>query len=391
MSFSKANLQALATQLSISNRTDWTEQLHKVGNAFGRVGSDIMMMKDPLPLNGLPDLHQLRSVGGVPMVDRYQFGTIAIDPQTNLPVVDANGRHVLNHTDAQLDAFDRLVAIHDADVEKINSAKSKLSYIMNNSISADSIAILKAAGLDRYSAAQSDPVLMLKLIEQTHKLTDDANMQAAINNVNACKQINFGSYVSFIAEFSRLCKIMKEMFIPTSATTTDQLIESIFKSFLINNVDQNQFSFILNSIHASTTPTTHEEVMQKLMNFSKTAMQVVIANPAMSRRSKQQALSAIGDIAAICIQCGERMKLKVNAQSGQAHQLCDLCYREVKLNRTAPERTFGHGPTKNMTRSEIQALEDKKKAAPKQITHAPERVPSISVNKTTKAIVRPIL
>ena len=283
MSFSKANLQALATQLSISNRTDWTEQLHKVGNAFGRVGSDIMMMKDPLPLNGLPDLHQLRSVGGVPMVDRYQFGTIAIDPQTNLPVVDTNGRHVLNHTDAQLDAFDRLVAIHDADVEKINSAKSKLSYIMNNSISADSIAILKAAGLDRYSAAQSDPVLMLKLIEQTHKLTDDANMQAAINNVNACKQINFGSYVSFIAEFSRLCKIMKEMFIPTSATTTDQLIESIFKSFLINNVDQNQFSFILNSIHASTTPTTHEEVMQKLMNFSKTAMQVVIANPAMSR------------------------------------------------------------------------------------------------------------
>jgi hypothetical protein len=388
MSLVKSNIPVISTQLTLTNVAEWRENISKIGNAFGRIGNDIMEMSDPLPLNALPDIRQLRVVGGVPLAGRFQFGSTVLDPITQLPTVDNAGLLVLAHTDAQLDAFDRVELAYRTEVDKIAALKSKISYIINMSISPESIAILKAAGLANYAKAQSDPVIMLKLIDQTHKLTDDANMQASINNLYICKQANYSSYPTFISEYRRLSKVMHDMFIPTNTTTAEELFDNIIKSFLINNVDQTQFAFIINSIHASTTPVTLDQLMDRLMNYSKTALQTVIANASV-RAKTNCAFSVTGEITGICIQCGERMKLKINAQNGFAHQLCDSCYREQKLTRTGPERKFGHGPSKNMTRSELQELEDKKKSNPKPMLQQDRTSTSTALVPKPKTMVRP--
>ena len=389
------SLYELQTQLSLASKPEWFEQIQKLGYAYGDVGRDVMNLVQPIPTLLKPLLNQKRTAAGVILPDRYTYATVALDPVTHAQLLEPNGDFVLVHSDTQLDAFDKAEAAYRAELNQINAVKSKLSFLINTSLSPESIAVLKSAGLKRYSDAQSDPVEMLRLINETHKLSDDANMTAAVNAVYNCKQLNFTSYVTFVTEFNRLAKLMMEMFIPSPQTTAKEVIEQIFKSFLMNNVDQTQFSFIISSVYASSTPVTLTDLLTSLMNFAKNSMQTVhsatsISSPKSGRRENRftkNSMAALNAVEAICTICGERMPLQVNAQTGLAYQMCKPCYREIKLDRKPIEPPMGTAPKRNMTPTELKLLEKKKieeataLAKSKPVTPAVRTIPTIPLKK----------
>ena len=258
--------------LNPDNRTSWIEEVQKYVAALGTHGKSIMSHKQPTPSCAKPKLNQLRRIGDVEVANKYQFGTTIINAVTGLPEVDLNGEVVLSTTDAQYDAFYKLETDYKNEMKVIDAIKSSISIMINPSISPSSTALLKSGGVSAFVEAQSDPVLMLILIEKTHKLSDDANMQAAFNNLNLCCDDGFETFPLFISEHHRLAKYVKELYLPTSDVTAEQLLDSICKVILMNNVNKNKFSFVLNSINASKQTISYEELNLNLMNFYKNSI-----------------------------------------------------------------------------------------------------------------------
>ena len=242
-------------KLTVENRIRYNEELEKI--LCGEIGRLIFLRIDPSSKIVKPLVNQPRTyeddTGDIVDDSKYKYASCVI-LKDGTKELDIRGNVILTHSDAQLDLYDKDRAAFVVSMEKINKVKMNASKYINTSLSEESIAILKSKGIEKYSEALNDPVIMLKLIDQTHQLSDDANQVKATTDLINCRQENYDGYLSFIADFNKLLLIADGRFNKDKSPEAHKSLHLIWKSLLIHNVCKAQFGFV---IHMRTKWSPH--------------------------------------------------------------------------------------------------------------------------------------
>ena len=363
-------MDSLNVMLNLDNKSTYLDNMRKVIACEGKIGLSIINRVNPITQLVKPMLNQQRKHqdqnGDWNVVEgKYTFGTMSCTVP-NIADTNADGSIKLIHTDANLDSFDKSILLYNLEVTKLETVMSKISRVLNSTISENSIAVLKSKGLELYLDAQTDPVKMLKLIDSTHTLTDDVNKLKSLTDLIDCKQTSFVSYTSFIAEFERMMRVMIEQF--CSAPTKEIMLDSICKSLLVYNVNKLEFQFVIQSIHASKTELSYRAAATEFMNFYKNASpQLLLGNAAII---KSKLPNAPNTVEGKCSGCKQNVKLKVNPRTNTPHAMCNKCFtKSLKKNESASAGTAvvttnsAALPTKDLVKPATKTVQSKASSA----------------------------
>ena len=233
---------------------------------------------------------------------------------------------------------------------------------MNSSLSLTSIAILKSKGLDLFNDALSDPVKMLKLIDDTHRQSDNSNKVNSLMLILTCKADQYEDFPSHIAAFNRYVQVASDMFGSAKTTETQELFNDIFKCILTMNVDQTFFQFVIQSLNAANAPCSLIDTEQKFMSFYKNS-----SNPEFALMASQRLGSSVRrqrkpkvTVQSICKACHKLTDIAVNTLTNIPHEICYSCFKaskpQVPLTPEKQSKAPVKAPVKAQLKSPVKAV-----------------------------------
>ena len=328
--------------LTLDNRVNYMTQVRKQFSCEGTIGLSVFEKVCPIGALHKPKLTQNRRYQNDKGVwetwpDKYTYGSLAVSAK-NEQLYNADHSVKLEHSDANLDSFEKALTAYYVEVARMEKVKGRLSKILNNSISDASISIMSMNGAKEYNEALADPVKMLKLIDETHKPDDDTNKLKALTDAIDCKQSNYIDYPPFVTAFERCCDAIRDQYDPDPVPQTMRLLDTIFKSLLIYNINKVDFLFVIQSVQASKVPMSYNEVSTQLMNFYKNSSPLMLhGNSAVVKKvgksfDNSSQRNVTPSVEGKCAICKLKTRLKICFATGLPHTSCNGCYKKSRAS-----------------------------------------------------------
>ena len=322
--------------LTPENVVSWLDAVHSAIRSEGTLGVLIVEGKNPLSTISPPCLDEPMyallpdGIKQETIKNKYRYGLVTNDSNGKPVLVD--GKVELTHSDTQLEAFQKSINQYKLDRVRLEKVNSKYSSYLNSCLSDASISIMKAHDPAAYIEALSDPVKLLKLIEITHKLSDNGSVVQSFNDVLNCKQTNFLGYPEFITKFHQLTTTSSQRMAQKPTTESEALLNKIWKCILINNIDKVFFQYVLQTFNSLDVELEFSQVTSRLMTYYKNAPSSIAHANAFQKAHKPK-------VEGKCKTCSKVCMLNINTITNKPFAICAECHAASKRKGSATDST----------------------------------------------------
>ena len=319
------------------------------------------------------------------------FEDLCVDRSTGLPI----SQTLFKYKDkAGVDPTSNQMLLYEKDFQaytvKTEKRKANLSTLCLNTqrfISERSNQVMKSTDPSLFAKAQTDAESLWKLIHRTHRVSLIKSKMIALENIMTCRMED-SDYVDFLNKLVENMQRLREALGDITAKTAEQLLQEIFTTILLVNVNQDSFSYQINKIMDSDFPVANYNYQYIAQMLSTAYLN--------SGAARNYGLASLGAIDSVCASCHLRFPYATNGSSGKPYQLCRLCWAKQKENSVSNPREKVTNP--NLSIAELQkmlAKAQKDKDTPKKNSNSSvtvEKAPKIAkklviTNKNNSAIV----
>ena len=369
-----------ALLLTPNNYDHWRAWLTDTLQPLGPEGVSILERVKPVTLKEKPDLDQLRSDADGNLIDNeYKFKTIAKDKH-GADMLNAQGQPTYVRLATHWADYEKAKSIREADIIRVLGNTIKCNIIITGSISEKSRDLMKAVNIERYNLSLKDPVEILKLIDETHKIHNDAGIINTFKNFVDCRQSNYnGDYNAFMAEYSKFQRELMQKTNPLGKTDATglytDLIDLMSKAYLVMNCDRSKFKYIIDKVNTDSATTSYSTLVIQMTNYAKNDEAPSTSKTLINIAQKDESENKSGKTIKIkCPKC-EYVFYPRELSSGGKQKVCNRCYFEKKKATEgekkadvstdgSKKKTFGKPKYNN---SERVKEEQEKQLKPKQL------------------------